>query len=79
MGVDEQCIGCERPVGVGTGAFSARTPHGDGFLCDECGSLLRAGRAGRAGTQGDERILERIRQYGLGMAGGRNGMVGGPG
>ena len=76
MGVDERCIGCERPVAVGTRAFSARTPHGDGFLCDECRSLLRAGRAA---TQGDERILARIRQYGLGMAGGRNGMVGGPG
>jgi hypothetical protein len=76
VGVDERCIGCERPVGVGTRAFPARRPQGDRFLCEDCASVVSAGRAE---TESGNRVLERIRQYGLGMSGGRTGGVGGPG
>jgi hypothetical protein len=50
--------------------------HGEGFLCEDCASVLGAGSAE---PDSGNRVLERIRQYGLGMSGGRNGMMGGPG
>lgn len=70
------CVGCERSVAVGTRRYHGRVQYGDRFLCEECGDLLREPRTEPATR---DRILDRIRDYGLGMAGGHTGKVGGPG
>jgi hypothetical protein len=74
MTTEERCIGCDRSVAVGSGPFASRVRHGDGFLCADCADVLRGGGAGAAA---DARVLERIREYGLGSAGGRTGGLGG--
>lgn len=72
------CVGCERNVAAGTALFHGRVPFGERFLCEECAQLLRDGAESDA-SGGQKRVLQRIRDFGLGMAGGRTGAVGGPG